>query len=73
MRLHKKNFENIIDKVYVKKNLSQFDPRAAVNKSLPENGDRRCNRAGSGPQHFYFKGIFPEAGEATEENVGESV
>ena len=53
--------------------LSQFDPRPAVKKWLSENGDRRCNRTGSGPQHFYFKGIFPEAGEATEENVGESV
>ena len=51
--------------------LSQFDPRPAAKKWLSENGDRRCNRAGSGPQHFYFKGIFPEAEEAIEEYVGE--
>ena len=55
--------------------LSQFDPRPAVKKWLSENGDRRCNRAGSGPQHLYFKGIlfqiFPEAEEAIEEYVGE--
>ena len=51
--------------------LSQFDPRPAAKKWLSENGDRRCNRAGSGPQHFYFKGLFPEAEEAIEEYVGE--
>ena len=50
----KKFFKNKIGKVYVKKILSQFDPRL------------------SGPQHFYFKGIFPEAEEAIEEYVGES-
>ena len=36
-----------------------------------ENGERRCNRVGSSPQHFYLKGIFPEAEEVTEEYVGE--
>ena len=41
------------------------------NLTLVQNGDRRCNRAGSGPHHFYFKGIFPEAEEAIEEYVGE--
>ena len=68
------NSDTISDYLYICLNmpvLSQFDRRPAVKKWLPENGDRRCNRTGSGPQHSYFKGIFPEAEEAIEEYVGE--